>query len=55
MNKYPKVNYIGNKEKEYTMEISLTGFFTFRSEDEISEEVKKNLVNVNAVSILMNY
>lgn len=47
--------YKGNKEEEYTMEICLTGFFTFRSEDDLSDETKKNLVNINAVSILMPY
>ncbi len=47
--------YRGNKENEYTMEISLTGFFTFRSENQLSDEIKKELVNVNAVSILMPY
>ena len=47
--------YRGSKEKEYTMEISLTGFFTFRSENELSDEKKSELVNLNAVSILMPY
>lgn len=47
--------YKGNKEEEYTMEISLTGFFTFRSEDDLSDEAKKSLININTVSILMPY
>lgn len=45
----------GNKEDEYSMEISLTGFFSFQSEEEISDEIKNHLVNVNTVSILMPY
>jgi preprotein translocase subunit SecB len=37
------------------MEISLTGFFSFQSDEDISDETKCHLVNVNAVSILMPY
>ena len=47
--------YRGNKEDEYSMEISLTGFFSFQTDEDISDETKSQLVNVNAVSILMPY
>ena len=47
--------YKGTKESEYSMEISLTGYFTFLSEDKLSDDIKKDLVSINAVSILMPY
>ena len=47
--------YRGNKEDEYSIEISLTGFFSFQSDEDISDETKSHLVNVNAVYILMPY
>lgn len=47
--------YKATKESEYYMEISLTGFFSFDNEQEISDELKNHLVNVNAIAILMPY
>ena len=47
--------YRGNKDDEYSIEISLTGFFSFQSDEDISDDTKSQLVNVNAVSILMPY
>lgn len=52
-----KVNLIakGNKKDEYVFEISLTGFFTFESSDNLNEEFKNNLLSKNAIAILMPY
>lgn len=45
----------GEKKDEYDFLISLSGFFGFNAEEELSSEVKINLINKNAVSILMPY
>lgn len=45
----------GNKEKEYTLEICLTGFFSFNSEEDLDEEFKSSLINQNTVAIMMPY
>lgn len=45
----------GNKEKEYTLEISLSGFFSFDEKGELDEEFKRTLINENAVAIIMPY
>lgn len=45
----------GNKPEEYIFEISLTGFFTIESNDELTEELKNTLLTKNAVAILMPY
>lgn len=52
-----KVNLLlkGNKKEEFMMEISLTGFFSFTSDDELDENMKNTLISKNAVSILMPY
>lgn len=44
----------GNKEDEYTLEISLTGYFSF-GEAAISNDLKEELLNKNTVAILMPY
>lgn len=46
---------IGNKEKEYTLEISLSGYFSFDEKGELDEEFKRTLINQNAVAIIMPY
>lgn len=45
----------GNKEKEYTLEIALSGYFSFDENEELDEEFKKLLINQNAVAIIMPY
>ena len=45
----------GNKPDEYSFEIGLTGFFEIENNQEVSEELKKNLISKNAVAILMPY
>lgn len=46
---------IGNKEKEYSMEIILSGYFSFDNNEELTGEDKKTLINQNAVAIIMPY
>lgn len=45
----------GVKEREYTFEISLTGFFSFRDAESLTEEARSHLININTISILMPY
>ena len=45
----------GEKKDEYTFEISLTGFFTLELEEDISEELRENLISRNTLAILMPY
>ncbi|SHM76980.1 Preprotein translocase subunit SecB [Anaerosporobacter mobilis DSM 15930] len=45
----------GCKEGEYTISISISGFFSFKIDEEIPEEVKEALISKNAVTILMPY
>lgn len=45
----------GHKPDEYSFEVSLTGFFTIEDSEDISEELKKDLVSKNAIAILMPY
>lgn len=45
----------GNKPDEYVFEISLTGFFTIEDSQNVKEEIKDDLVNKNAIAILMPY
>lgn len=45
----------GNKEKEYTLDITLSGFFSFNENEELDENFKKSLINKNAVAIIMPY
>ncbi|MBD5489824.1 MAG: Preprotein translocase subunit SecB [Lachnospiraceae bacterium] len=46
---------IGNKEKEYTLEITLSGYFSFDGNEELDEKFKRALINKNAVAIIMPY
>lgn len=39
--------------KPFTIKVSIIGYFKF--EDNLSDEIKKNLINVNAVAILYPY
>lgn len=45
----------GNKEKEYTLEIALSGYFTFNDSEDLNVEMKNTMINQNAVAILMPY
>lgn len=45
----------GTKEAEYDFVISLSGFFTFETSDDLTENQKQSLINTNAVAILMPY
>lgn len=45
----------GNKPEEYHMEICLTGYFSFSSGGELTEEMKNTLISKNTVAILMPY
>ena len=49
------LNLKGIKAEEYTFEISLTGFFSFDLENDLTEEVKSTLISKNAIAILMPY
>ena len=44
----------GSKEKEFTFEISLSGFFAF-GDEKIEDEQKEELISKNAVAIIMPY
>jgi preprotein translocase subunit SecB len=45
----------GKKPDEYIFEISLTGFFSISSENNVSADMINSLVSKNAVAILMPY
>lgn len=45
----------GKKPEEYTLEISLSGFFSIEGDDELTEDLKNTLVTKNSVAILMPY
>ena len=45
---------IGEKPDEYTFHISITGYFTFRTED-VETDLKNELISKNSVAILMPY
>lgn len=45
----------GKKPEEYTLEISLSGFFSIEVDDELTEDLKNTLVTKNSVAILMPY
>lgn len=44
-----------DKKDEYTFEISLTGYFSFDSQEEMDENEKNELISKNAVAIIMPY
>lgn len=45
----------GKKAEEYTLEISLSGFFSIEADDGLTEDLKNTLVTKNSVAILMPY
>ena len=45
----------GRKADEYNITVCLYGFFTFDKSEDISEELKKELLSKNAVAIMMPY
>ncbi len=45
----------GKKPEEYTLEISLSGFFSIETDDKLTENLKNILVTKNSVAILMPY
>ena len=45
----------GNKEKEYTLEIILSGYFSFDDNEKTDEKLKRAMINQNAVAIIMPY
>lgn len=45
----------GDKPGECSFELSLTGFFTIEDSEDVSEELKKDLVSKNAIAIMMPY
>lgn len=45
----------GNKEKEYTIEIVLSGYFSFEENKKMDAELKQTLISQNAVAIIMPY
>lgn len=47
--------FVGKKPEEYTLEISLTGFFTLEQFEELSEDLKHSIITKNTVAILMPY
>lgn len=49
------LNLTGNKPDEYFFEISLTGFFTFIQDGDVTSELKESLITRNAPAILMPY
>lgn len=45
----------GKKPEEYTLEISLSGFFSIEADDNLSDDLKNALITKNSVAILMPY
>ena len=45
----------GKKPEEYTLEISLSGFFSIEVGDGLTEDLKNTLVTRNSIAILMPY
>lgn len=45
----------GNKRDEYTLEVKLSGYFTFSSEEEITEKRKNEVITKNTIAIIMPY
>lgn len=43
------------KPEEYIFEISLTGFFMLEQDEDITEEMREQLISRNTVAILMPY
>jgi preprotein translocase subunit SecB len=45
----------GKKAEEYTLEISLSGFFSIETDDELPDDLKNTLITKNSVAILMPF
>ncbi len=45
----------GKKQEEYTLEISLSGFFSIEADGDLTDDLKDALVTKNSVAILMPY
>lgn len=45
----------GKKPEEYTIEISLSGYFSIELENEMDSDLQNNLITKNTVAILMPY
>lgn len=45
----------GTKQDEYNIVISLSGFFKIETQEELDNKAVQNLINKNAVAILMPY
>lgn len=45
----------GEKEDEYNLNISLTGFFTFTAKEILEDQFKNDIIQKNAVAIMMPY
>ena len=45
----------GEKEKEYTLNIILTGYFDVENKEGVDNKGEQDLINKNAVAILMPY
>ena len=45
----------GEKPEEYTVVISLSGFFKIEGKDQIDDKAIQSLINKNAVAIMMPY
>ena len=44
-----------DKEKEYELSISLSGLFSIENDNSLTDDIKQDLINKNAVAILMPY
>lgn len=49
------LNVYGNKQEEYNFSISLSGYFTIDTTENLEDKFIQDLVNRNAVAILMPY
>ena len=45
----------GEKQEEYSILISLSGFFKIEKQEEIDDEMVRQLINKNTVAIMMPY
>ena len=46
---------IGDKQDEYSLEISLAGFFSFDSNTDLTETQRTDIISKNAIAIIMPY
>lgn len=45
----------GQKKEEYNFEISLTGYFSFSTDEKINDELQNELITKNTIAIMMPY